>query len=75
MGCRLSLRWDGWLTRTLREIEVEGRKAYALFDIGSMRSYVRNEFASNVRRRIEPFEVSLGGHIHRIRETSLIFAQ
>jgi len=72
MGCKLSLM-EGWLlTRTFKEIDIEGKKAYTLFDTGSMRSYVRNEFASNIRRRIEPFEVGLGGRIHRIKETSIL---
>ena len=60
------------MTRTFKEIDIEGKRAYTLFDTGSMRSYVRNEFASNIRRKIEPFEVGLGGRIHRIEETSII---
>ena len=59
------------MTRTFKEIDIEGKRAYTLFDTGSMRSYVRNEFASNIRRRIEPFEVGFGG-VHRIKETCII---
>jgi len=60
------------LARTFKEIEIEGKKAYVLFDTGSMRSYVRNEFASKVRRRIEPFYVGLGSRVYKIEETCLI---
>lgn len=60
------------MARTFKEIEVEGKKAYAPFDADSIRSYVRNEFASEVKRKIKPLDVGLGGRIHRIKETSLI---
>ena len=52
------------MTRTFKEIEIEGKRAYVLFDTGSMRSYIRNEFASEVKRRIEPFHVGLGGRVY-----------
>ncbi len=60
------------MTRTFKEIEIEGRKAYVLFDTGSTRSYIREEFASRVKRKIKPFNVGLGGCIHRIKEVSLV---
>jgi hypothetical protein len=56
------------MARTFREIEVEGKRAHVLFDTGSMRSYVRREFASDVRWRTIPFKVGLGGKIYEIRE-------
>jgi len=43
------------------EIEIERRKAYALFDTGSMCSYIRKEFSSEVKRKVTPFNVGLGG--------------
>ncbi|HID16986.1 TPA: hypothetical protein EYP26_01680 [Candidatus Bathyarchaeota archaeon] len=58
--------------QNFKEIGVEGKKAYALFDTGSIRLYIRNEFASEVKRKIKPFDVGLGGRIHRINETSLV---
>jgi hypothetical protein len=60
------------VSRTFVEIEIEGKKAYALFDTGSMRSYVRREFSSNVKRKITPFDVGLGGRAYRVTEACLI---
>jgi hypothetical protein len=60
------------MTRTFKEIEIEGKKAYVLFDTGSIRSYIRKEFASEFKRKITPFDVGLGGHIYRITEVCLI---
>jgi len=48
------------MARTFKEIEIEGKKAYALFDTGSLRSYIRKEFASEVRRKTTPFKEGLG---------------
>jgi len=60
------------MARTFKEIEIEGKKAYVLFDTGSLRSYVREEFASEVRRKITPFDVGLGGRVYRITEVCLL---
>jgi hypothetical protein len=60
------------VSRTFVEIEIEGRRAYALFDTGSIRSYIRREFSSDVKRRITPFDVGLGGRIYRITEACLV---
>ena len=49
------------VSRTFVEIEIERRKAYALFDTGSMCSYIRKEFSSEVKRKVTPFNVGLGG--------------
>ena len=35
------------VSRMFMEIEIEGKKAYALFDAGSIRSYIRRELSSN----------------------------
>jgi len=56
------------MTRTFKEIEIEEKKAYVLFDTGSMRSYIRKEFASGVRWRTIPFKVGLGGRIYEVEE-------
>jgi hypothetical protein len=58
--------------RTFVEIEIEGKKAHALFDTGSTRSYIRKEFSSEVKRKITPFDVGLGGRTHKITEACLI---
>ncbi len=61
------------MTRTFKELQIEGKKALTLFDIGSMRSYVRREFASNIRWRTVPFRVGLGGRTYEINETSALY--
>ncbi len=60
------------MARTFKEIEVEGKLAYVLFDTGSTRSYVRKELASDVKRKIVPFNVGLGGRTYRIDEACLL---
>ena len=60
------------MTRTFKEIEIEGRKAYVLFDTSSTRSYVRREFASKVRWKTVPFRVGLGGRIYGINGASAL---
>ncbi|RLI30931.1 hypothetical protein DRO51_04405 [Candidatus Bathyarchaeota archaeon] len=60
------------MARTFREIEVEGKTAYVLFDTGSTRSYVRREFASEVKRKIKPFHVGLGGRVYMVDEVCLV---
>ena len=60
------------MARTFKEMEIEGKEAYALFDTGAMRSYIRKEFASEIKRKIEPFDVGLGGRTYRINEVCLI---
>ena len=56
------------MSRTFKEIEIEGKEANVLFDTGSVRSYVRREFASDIRWRTVPFRVGLGGRIYEITE-------
>jgi hypothetical protein len=60
------------VSRTFLEIEIEGMRAYALFDTGSPRSYIRREFSSDVKRRITPFDAGLGGRVYRITEVCLV---
>jgi hypothetical protein len=56
------------MSRTFKIMEIEGKEAYALFDTGSMRSYVRKEFASKVRWSTIPFKIGLGGRLYEIEE-------
>lgn len=56
------------MTRTFKKIEIEGKEANVLFDTGSIRSYVRKEFASNVRWRTVPLRVGLSGRIYEVNE-------
>lgn len=60
------------MTRTFKELEIEGKKAHVLFDTGSIRSYVRREFASEVKRKTIPFRVGLGGRSYQIEEACLL---
>ncbi|KPJ58783.1 MAG: hypothetical protein AMJ46_13620 [Latescibacteria bacterium DG_63] len=58
------------MARAFRNIQIEGKEAYVLFDTGSVRSYVREEFASRTRWRTIPFTVGLGGQSFEINEAS-----
>lgn len=58
--------------RTFKEIEIERKRAYVLFDTGSMRSYVRREFVSAIRWKTVPFRVGLGGRTYEINEASAL---
>jgi len=56
------------MARTFRNIQVEGKEAFVLFDTGSLRSYVREEFASQIRWKTVSLTVGLGGRSFQIDE-------
>ncbi len=58
------------MTRIVKEIDVEGRPLRALFDTGSLRSYVRAEFRPPATRRVSPITVGLGGTVRELNERS-----
>ena len=58
------------MTRIVKEIDVEGRRLRALFDTGSLRSYVRAEFRPPSTRRVSPINVGLGGTVRELNERS-----
>ena len=58
------------MTRIVKEIDVEGRPLRALFDTGSLRSYVRAEFRPPGTRRVSPITVGLGGTVRELDERS-----
>ncbi|MGY0287250.1 MAG: hypothetical protein ACUX7D_00570 [Candidatus Methanodesulfokora washburnensis] len=60
------------MARTFKEIEIEGKRAYVLFDTRSIRSYVRSELASGIRWKTTPFRVGLGGRIYEIDEACIL---
>ncbi|MFQ6041127.1 MAG: hypothetical protein ACE5PV_09755 [Candidatus Poribacteria bacterium] len=60
------------MARTFKDIQIDGKNVFALFDTGSVRSYIRKEFASPVRQRTIPFTVSLGGGTFEINESCLL---
>lgn len=49
------------MSRFVQEIEVGGKKLKALFDTGSLRSYIRREFLPSPARKVSPIFVGLGG--------------
>ena len=54
------------MARTFKNIRQEGKGAFVLFDTGSLRSYVREEFALEIRRKTIPFKVDIGGYSFNI---------
>jgi len=59
------------MARTFKEMKIKGKELFVLFDTGSLRSYVRKEFASEVKRKTIPFTVGLGGFSFKIDESCL----
>lgn len=60
------------MARTFKQIQIEGKDAYALFDTGAFRSYVREELASDIRQKVRPFRVGLGGNSRDLDEVCLL---
>ena len=56
--------------RILKEIEIEGKKATALFDTGSMHTYVSSQLLEGVPVRTisVPYKVALGGRIIEVKK-------
>jgi len=56
------------MARIVKEIEVAGRRLKALFDTGSLHSYIKAEFPLPASRRVTPISVGLGGTVRRLDE-------
>ena len=56
------------MTRIVKEIDVDGRPLKALFDTGSLRSYLRAEFRPAATRKVNPITVGLGGTVRQLDE-------
>jgi hypothetical protein len=56
------------MSRIVKEIEVDGRNLKALFDNGSLRSYIKAEFRSPTARKVKPITVGLGGETRLLNE-------
>jgi len=56
------------MTRIVKEIEVGGKTLRALFDSGSLRSYIKAEFRPPTVRKVKPITVGLGGEVHQLDE-------
>lgn len=60
------------MARIIKEIEIEGKKAYALFDTGAYHTYIRRELLSDISKRIvSSYKVALGGREIEIKETCI----
>ena len=60
--------------RIVRDIEIEGRSLKALFDTGSVRSYITAGFCPGPRHRVPPIIVGLGGVERRLVERCVVTA-
>jgi hypothetical protein len=60
--------------RVLKEIEIEGKKATALFDTGSLHTYVSRRLLKGVPLRTisEPYKVALGGRVIEVKKCCII---
>ena len=58
------------MARIIREIQIEGKPGIALFDTGSMHTYIRSQFLVDVPKRsiTKPHRVALGGNQIEVRE-------
>ena len=59
------------MARTFKDIEIGGKKAYTLFDAGSLRSYNWIEYTSEVWRKTIPFKVGFCVSLYEIDEVCL----
>jgi len=60
--------------RIIKEIEIEGKPVFALFDTGSTNTYVEKRLLPNISLFSvpEPYRGVLGGKVKEVREVSLI---
>lgn len=63
--------------RIREEIDVDGRKCWALFDSGARNSYITQDAASGLPARPlpQPRETLLGGKSHSIEQTCIVIAE
>ena len=48
------------MSRIVKEIEIGGKNLKAIFDNGSLRSYIKAEFCLPTARKVKPITVGLG---------------
>ena len=63
------------MSRIVKDIEIGGRALRALFDTGSLRSYIRAEFRPSSVRRVAGIRVGLGGEVRQLNERADITAK
>jgi hypothetical protein len=58
------------MARIIKEIELEGRPAIALFDTGAHHTYIKRDFLIDVPKRVipVPYRVALGGREIEVKE-------
>lgn len=61
--------------RMVKEIQVDGRTLRALFDTGSLRSYVTRESSPPNRVRVPLITVGLGGRPQTVQESCIVLAR
>jgi len=56
--------------RIIKQIEIEGEPAVALFDTGAVHTYIRSSLLADVPKRTvpTPYQVALGGKAFQVRE-------
>ncbi len=62
------------LSRIIKEIEIEGQPAFALFDTGATNTYAEKELLKTVSFLPvpEPYRVALGGRAIEVKEVCLL---
>lgn len=59
---------DAEMSRIVKQIQIDGRSLRALFDTGSLRSYITQDFRPPSTRRVPPVNVGLGGEVRHLDE-------
>ena len=56
------------MSRIVKEIQVNGSTLKALFDSGSLRTYMKSAFRPPTVRKVKPITVGLGGETRHLNE-------
>lgn len=65
------------MARIIKQIEIEGKKAIALFDTGAFHTYVCQQFLVDVPKRkvTSPYRVALGGKSIEVKELCVVMGK
>jgi len=67
------------MSRIVKQIEIEGKPARALFDTGAYHTYLRKEYLADIPNRIVPllesYKVALGGRTIEVKEVCIAFGK
>ena len=63
--------------RIIKEIEIEGKPGIALFDTGSIHTYIRTKFLLEVPKRtiMKPYRVALGEREIQVKELCVVLGK